>query len=110
MLLKWFSGFFGKKNQEGGRMIKLKEYKLYKTSGEMCTLEYVAKGKDAYAVGKTHDERDDLDGKMLCTARIVDIYNRVIVTNSGKVYALETMHPDYEDFLITKAAEILRER
>ena len=73
----------------------------------MCTLEDVASGKNAYAVGRTHNGCDDLEGKILCTARIVDMYNRVIVTNSGEVYALESMHPDYKDFLMSKAAETL---
>lgn len=106
MFLERLLRSLGKKNQDGGRVIKLQEYKLYRPSGEMCTLEDVASGKNAYAVGKTHDGYDDL----VCTTRIVDMYNRIIVTNSGDVYALETMHPDYEEFLITKAVEILRER
>lgn len=88
-------------------MMKLREYAFYKDSGEMCTPEEILKGVDAYAVGKICGKYKDSDGTKLRTAKIVDIDDRVITTRNGMPYTLESMHPEYKEFLLIKAAETL---
>ena len=93
-----------------GRMVKLRDYGLYKVSGGMCPYEDVAKGVDAFAIGKVHDSHNkhhSLNGKILYTHKIVDMHNKVILTDSGAVYVLENMHPDYKEFLMINAARTL---
>ncbi len=110
MLLKRVFYRFKKLFYERGRMIKLRDYGFYKVSGGMCPYEDVVKGVDAFVIGRVHDSHDkhhSLNGEILCTHKIVDMYNKVILTDSGAVYVLENMHPDYKEFLMINAARTL---
>lgn len=107
MILRHVRRLFRNENKgRDGRMMSLKKYGFYVLGGKMCTPKDVLK-RDAYAMGKVYGRSGVRDGTVLRTYRIVDMYDNKIVTETGGVYTLESMHPDYKDFLAIEAAKTL---
>ena len=70
-------------------MVKLRDYGFYKMSGGMCTYEDVAKGVDAFVIGRVHDSHDkhhSLNGKILCTHKIELLLLFLATNEQGLLY------------------------